>query len=112
MLNITKIRQLYFASVSFRGFGSAKQPKRISFQDFLISITSQKSQENRKRQNIVPRLQNEVFERLRLQREITTIVKHGKKTVKLGKVPFLPKLKTSRPRLTALLNIALFDNII
>ena len=40
------------------------------------------------------------------------LVKKGKKTVKLQKVPFLPKLQTSRPRLTALLKIALFDNII
>ena len=40
------------------------------------------------------------------------IVKTGKTTVKLQKVPFLPKLQTSRPRLTVLLKIALFDNII
>lgn len=40
------------------------------------------------------------------------IVKTGKKTVKLRKIPFFPELLTSRSRLTALLKIALFDNII
>lgn len=40
------------------------------------------------------------------------LVKKGKKTVKLRKVPCLPKLQTSRPRLTVLLKIESFDNII
>lgn len=40
------------------------------------------------------------------------IVKTGKKTVKLRKIPVFPELLTSRSRLTALLKIALFDNII
>ena len=40
------------------------------------------------------------------------IVKTGKKTVKLRKIPFFLELLTSRSRLTALLKIALFDNII
>ena len=111
-----KIRKLYFASVSFRGFGSTKQPKRISFQDFLISVISKKARALY-RETGNDRIQfhdhkNEVFERFRLQREIEMLVKKGKKTVKLRKVPCLPKLQTSRPRLTVLLKIESFDNII